>query len=149
MKKLTILGLLFTWINSFSQNSTENIKNDVEIQIEIDSTIYEIKQGNSYYTKDEKSAIQANLIPMSFEKMQDNMLKNESDDLDKGKIILNGISILFVKKISEDNENIIMIFCKENDQNTSISFLSFYPSDSENYYKPIIEKAFLSAKVKN
>jgi hypothetical protein len=146
MKKLTILGLLFTWINSFSQNSTENIKNDVEIQI--DSTIYEIKQGNSYYTKDEKSAIQANLIPMSFEKMQDNMLKNESDDLDKGKIILNGISILFVKKISEDNENIIMIFCKENDQNTSISFLSFYPSDSENYYKPIIEKAFLSAKVK-
>jgi hypothetical protein len=148
MKKLTILGLLFTWINSFSQNSTENLKNDVEIQIEIDSTIYEIKQGNSYYTKDEKSAIQANLIPMSFEKMQDNMLKNESDDLDKGKIILNGISILYVKKISEDNENIIMIFCKENDQNSSISFLSFYPSDSENYYKPIIEKAFLSAKVK-
>lgn len=147
MKKLTIIGLLFICINSFSQNSAENIKNDVEIQIEIDSSIYEIKQGNSYYTKDEKSAIQANLIPMSFEKMQDNMLKNSSDDIDKGKIIINGINILFVKKISKDNENIIMIYCKENDQNSSISFISFYPSESENYYKTIIEKAFLSAKV--
>jgi hypothetical protein len=147
MKKLTIIGLLFICINSFSQNSAENIKNDVEIQIEIDSSIYEIKQGNSYYTKDEKSAIQANLIPMSFEKMQDNMLKNSSDDIDKGKIIINGINILFVKKISKDNENIIMIYCKENDQNSSISFISFYPSESENYYKAIIEKAFLSAKV--
>jgi hypothetical protein len=45
MKKLTIIGLLFICINSFSQNSAENIKNDVEIQIEIDSSIYEIKQG--------------------------------------------------------------------------------------------------------
>lgn len=147
MKKLTIIGLLFICINSFSQNSSENIKNDAEIQIEIDSSIYEIKQGNSYYTKDEKSAIQANLIPISFEKMQDNMLKNSSDDIDKGKIIINGINILFVKKISKDNENIIMIYCKENDQNSTISFISFYPSESENYYKPIIEKAFFSAKV--
>jgi hypothetical protein len=106
-----------------------------------------LNRGNSYYTKDEKSAIQANLIPMSFEKMQDNMLKNSSDDIDKGKIIINGINILFVKKISKDNENIIMIYCKENDQNSSISFISFYPSESENYYKAIIEKAFLSAKV--
>jgi len=148
MKKIVVIGFLIFWINSFSQNSSENLKKDVEIQIEIDSAVYEIKQGNSYYTKDEKSAIQAKLIPMSLEKMKQNMLKKTSDNVDEGSIIINDVNILFVKKISEDKENIILIYCKENDENSSISFVSFYPSESENYYKPIIEKAFLSAKIK-
>ena len=148
MKKLLVLGFLFFWISSFSQNSSESLKKDVEIQIEIDNAVYEIKHGNSYYTKDEKSAIQAKLIPMSIEKMQENMLKNASDVTNKWNIIINDINILFVKKISEDKENMILIYCKENDENSSISFVSFYPLESENYYKPIIEKAFLSAKIK-
>ncbi len=148
MKKLVVIGFLIFWINGFSQNSSENLKKDLEIQIEIDSNVYEIKQGNSYYTKDEKSAIQAKLISMSLNKMQENMLKNAPDVVDKGNIIINGINILFVKKISEDKANMILIYCKENDENSSISFVSFYPSESENYYKPIIEKAFLSAKIK-
>ncbi|MCZ8197391.1 MAG: hypothetical protein O9267_07275 [Flavobacterium sp.] len=148
MKKLVLIGFLIFWINGFSQNSSENLKKDVEIQTEIDSNVYEIKQGNSYYTKDEKSAIQAKLISMSLNKMQENMLKNAPDVVDKGNIIINGINILFVKKISEDKANMILIYCKENDENSSISFVSFYPSESENYYKPIIEKAFLSAKIK-
>jgi hypothetical protein len=148
MKKLVLIGFLIFWINGFSQNSSENLKKDLEIQIVIDSTVYEIKQGNSYYTKGEKSAIQAKLISMSLNKMQENMLKNAPDVVDKGNIIINGINILFVKKISEDKANMILIYCKENDENSSISFVSFYPSESENYYKPIIEKAFLSAKIK-
>jgi hypothetical protein len=76
------------------------------------------------------------------------MLKKTSDNVDEGSIIINGVNILFVKKISEDKANMILIYCKENDENSSISFVSFYPSESENYYKPIIEKAFLSAKIK-
>ena len=153
MKKLLLIGLLFFCINSFCQvegnsiikEKSENIKKDIEIKIIIDSTVYAIKQGNSYYTKDQKSAIEAKLILMSFEKMNTNMQMNVSENIDKGSTVINGVNVLFIKKFSKNKENIILIYSKKNDDNSSISFVSFYPTERENYYKPIIEKAFLSA----
>jgi hypothetical protein len=156
MRILLSIGFLFLAINSFSQTETisskseekVNLKSKPQITTDVDISVYVIQQGNSYYTKDEKSAIQAEVILMPFETMKNNMQKSSSDIVDKGEVNIKGVNVLFVKKISKDRANIILIYCKENDKNSSLSFISFYPKEKENYYKPIIEKAFLSAKIK-
>lgn len=160
MKKISFLILLFSSFICFGQNGNVSVKNeektnitsDGEIEIDIDRLVYINKKDNSYFSEDEKSAVKAMLIPMSFETMKTNMQKGNDkkgvQTIDKGVLLINGINVLFVKSISADKDVIILIYCKENDKNSSISFISFYPKDKEKYYKPFIEKAFLSAKNK-
>ena len=150
MKKLLFLILLFFSIICFGQNDKPLVKN--EIEIDIDRSVYINKKDNFYFSENEKSAIQYMLIPMSFETMKTNMQKENPkkgvEIIDKGELLINGINILFVKSIFVERNVIMLIYCKENDKNSSLSFISFYPIEEENYYQPLIEKAFLSAKIK-
>jgi hypothetical protein len=144
--KNILIGFLFISIICFSQNEPNNSDNKIEINV--DKTIFIHQQGDSYFSENEESSFQAKLIPMSYEMLKANMSNASEGILDKGELIIEGIKILYVKKLIDDMNNIILIYLKENDEKSSLSFISFYPKEKENYYKPIIEMAFVSTKIK-
>lgn len=146
MKNILLIKFLLISTICFCQN--ESSYPEIKIDINVDKTIFIHQQGDSYFSENEESSFQAKLIPMSYELLKANMNKSNDGILDKGELIIEGIKILYVKKVSEDLNNIIIIYLKESDERSSLSFISFYPKEKENYYRPIIEKAFVSTKIK-
>jgi hypothetical protein len=146
MKNILLILFLLTSSICLCQNEFSNSENKIEINV--DKTIFVHQQGDSYFSENEESSFQAKLIPMSYEMLKANMNSASEGILDKGELIIEGIKILYVKRLSDDMNNIILIYLKENDEKSSLSFISFYPKEKENYYKPIIEMAFVSTKIK-
>lgn len=146
MKNILLILFLQTSCICLCQNESSNSENKIEINV--DKTIFVHQQGDSYFSENEESSFQAKLIPMSYEMLKANMNSANEGILDKGELIIKGINILYVKRLSDDMNNIILIYLKENDEKSSLSFISFYPKEKENYYKPIIEMAFVSTKIK-
>lgn len=146
MKNILLILFLLTSSICLCQNEFSNLENKIEINV--DKTIFVHQQGDSYFSENEESSFQAKLIPMSYEMLKANMNSASEGILDKGELIIEGIKILYVKRLSDDMNNIILIYLKENDEKSSLSFISFYPKEKENYYKPIIEMAFVSTKIK-
>lgn len=166
MKKILVLGLLFLSFYGFGQNDTISEKDEEkllnamskmfnsEFDIEIDASVYSVNQGNSYFTEDEKSAIIAMLVPASFEKMKADMNKDKKKEglktLEKGELVMNGKRVLFVKQLleKEGEEYIIYIYCKEHNEESSLTMTSFFENAKESVYKPHIDKAIASLKLK-
>tara|TARA_R100001369_G_C3248134_1_gene155529 strand:- start:192 stop:647 length:456 start_codon:yes stop_codon:yes gene_type:complete len=150
MKKFIILiGLLCTTSSSmFSQES--NLKFvDGEFYIDVDESVFVINQDNSYFTKTESSAMQFNLMPRSYDDLKKRMMESQKEGYKK-EIEIDSIKMILVKttQVNDDGEFTIAIYCKKINNDFTLVLNSFYKTDEELIMKPLIEKAMLSAKLK-
>ncbi|MCD2260683.1 hypothetical protein [Psychroserpens luteolus] len=124
------------------------------IEMDIDKSIFTMSQGNSHFTEDQKSGIVAMLVPSSFEKLEQD-LKNEltedkdTDILDKGELKNDGKRILFLKQsIEREGKTYYMLmFAKEHTDEASIMVTAFYEKNQDEAFKKYGEKAIKSAKL--
>ncbi|WP_055435025.1 hypothetical protein [Lacinutrix algicola] len=126
-----------------------------DIDMEIDEKVYSIVQGNSYLTEDQKSAIIGMVVPSSYADMKKDLENQKAKAgmtiLDKGEVTHeDGKKILFTKSsLEREGEVYIMfIYCKENDEESSIMITSYFEKNKENKYLDLIQKAAFSAKLK-
>lgn len=148
MNKLIFLFATLFSLNCFCQEDKLNFV-EAEFNVEVDDSVYEIKQGNSYYTKTQSSAMQFNLMPKAYEEIKAKMMKSQKEGFKK-EVEINGIKLLLMKT-NQTNENgnfIIAIYCKKINDDSTLVINSFYKVDEELIMKPIIEKAAISAKLK-
>lgn len=122
------------------------------IEMDIDKEVYVESQGNSHFTADQKSAIIGMVVPSSYQKMKKDMDRQETKEgltfLDKGELVnADGKKILFMKSsLERDGEVYIMlIYCKENTEESSIMITSYFEEDKEEAYSDLIKKAAFSA----
>ncbi len=126
---------------------------DSVIEMDVDEDVYSITQGNSYFTSDQKSAIIGMVVPSSYKKMKEDMGNQEAREgveiIDRGELIENGKKVLYMKhKLEREGEVYIMlIYCKENNEESSIVITSYFEVDKEDEYIGVIKKAIFSAKV--
>jgi len=165
MKKLLVAAFLIVSTLCVAQNDTltaqdkENMEKglkmlfDSKIDMDIDKSVFTMNEGNMYFTDDQKIGIVAMVVPQSFAKVKESMNKDKKKEnmqlLDKGEISLNGQKVLFMKNQTEKEgkEYIILIYCKENDADSSIMITSFFEKSKESEIKPMAEKAITSAKL--
>ena len=150
MKKFIILiGLIgITSLSVFSQES--NLKFiDVELDIDVDESVFVINQDNSYFTKTESSAMQFRLMSRPYEDLKSRMMESQKEAYKK-EIEIDSISMLLIKttQVNDDGEYTIAIYCKKINSDSTLVLNSFYKTDEELIMKPLIEKTMVSAKLK-
>ncbi|ARV09308.1 hypothetical protein BTO05_06525 [Winogradskyella sp. PC-19] len=148
MKKLIFLFVLTFSFIAFSQVNKLNFE-DVKFDIEVDESIYIHKKENSYFTETQSSAMQFNLLPKSYGELKKRMLESQKESY-KEEIEINDVKMLLMRttQVNDDVEYTIAIYCKEINTNSTLVLNSFYKTEEEKIMKPLIEKAVLSAKLK-
>lgn len=114
MKKFIILiGLIcITSLSVFSQES--NLKFiDVELDIDVDESVFVINQDNSYFTKNESSAMQFRLMFRPYEDLKSRMMESQKEAYKK-EIEIDSIYMLLIKttQVNDDGEYTIAILQK-------------------------------------
>lgn len=166
MKKIVVFCLLLLSFSGFSQEvqispEDEKMFKDAlgsmfnsDFDFDIDTSIYTVNSGSTYFTEDERAAIVPMLVPVSFEKMKEDMNKENNVEnfktIDKGEVEMNGKQVLFIKQLveNEGEEFIMFIYCKENDKNSSLTMTALFEKEKESFYKPHVEKAIATLKIK-
>ena len=114
MKKLIFLLVMTYNLSAFCQENELNFV-DVEFDIEVDKSVYEIKQGNYYYTKTQSSAMQFNLMPNSYDDLKKRMIESEKEGY-KNEVVIDSVKVLLIKttQVNEDVKYTIAVYCKKN-----------------------------------
>jgi len=124
-----------------------------EIKMDIDKEIYKVSQGNSHFTEDQKSGIMAMMAPASIEKLKSDLDKDKPKEgfelLDKGEFEFEGKKMLYSKQkvVKEGEEYIILMYGKENDENSSIMVTAFYEASKDDIYPNHVKNAAKSAQL--
>lgn len=162
MKKLLttkivgIIILLLTSINSFAQEdeTVEELKSQIKIDMNFDKTLYPLNEGNMFYSNEPKAVIVAVDIPQKYEDMK-NELNNDSDaedlkDVKKGEFEEAGKKVIYFTGImtDEDGKEVFMeILVKKATESSCIMITSLYDINAKEKFKKEARKAILSAKI--
>lgn len=163
-RNLYIIILILASTSIYAQNDSISKETEVEIEetigmmfkseikMDIDKEIYSFSQGNSHFTTDQKSGIIAMMVPNSIDKLKADLEKEKPkegfEQLDKGEFEFEGKTILFTKqKVTKDDEEyIVLMYAKENDEKSSIMITSFFEAEKLATYENHVEKAAKSAE---
>ena len=157
---LFITLLSYAQVDVNSESGKEKLKEITSvlesptISMDVDTSVYTINIENTYFTSDQKSAIIGMVAPSSYETMKEELNNQKSNEeakiLNRGELIENGKTILFLKtKLTRGDESYIMyVFCKENGKDSSIMLNTYFEEDKETMYIDIAKKAAFSARVK-
>ncbi len=166
-KQILLIGILLISIVSYAQvatapqnedaeklKSTLQMLNGAEVVMDVDTNLYPKSEGMSYFSQDEKAGIVPMVVPASFEKMKEDLEKQESKQgvaiLDRGVREVEGRELLFLKQ-RIDREGvpyISMIFCERNTDESTILISTFCEESKEKTYAASISKAVISARIK-
>ena len=166
MKKVVfVFALVVSTLSSYSQNDSISKSSEEEldqflsmlfttvVEMDIDKDVYTVTEENSHFTADKSSGIIPMVVPATYKKMKKDVIKSKAKKgrkvLDKGEIIENGKSILFLKEKTKkgEEEYITLLYCKKNDEDSCLMITSFFKKDEEEKYIEMIKKAAFSAQV--
>lgn len=122
---------------------------DTELNIDVDESVFVHNLKNSYFTENESAAMQFSLIPESYDELKNRMMSSEKKGFKK-EITIDSVKVLLVKttQTKENNEYTIAVYCKRINSNSTLVLNSFYQTKEKLKMRPLIEKALLSAKIK-
>lgn len=166
-KQILLIGVLLISIVSYAQvvtvsqdEDSEKLKSALEmlngskVVMDVDTNLYPKSEGMSYFSQDEKAGIVPMIVPASFEKMKEDLEKQQSKQgvaiLDRGVKEIGGREMLFLKqRIDREGVPYInMIFCEKNTNETTILISTFYEESKEKTYMASINDAVISTRIK-
>src|SRR6476660_911400 len=108
MKKLVLAVCLAFALTGFAQDQKMSKEDeakleqslkmmlDSKIDMTIDSSVFTVNDGNTYFTEAQDAGIIAMAAPKSFAKMKEDMDKKSEPGAEKGEMTIDGQKILFM-----------------------------------------------------
>ncbi len=146
----------FSWSQTAAVDNQEIETLEVNgVSLDINKTVYTLQSAEGFYNQDKDAALMARIFPIAFSQMQEDFNSGKAetkyDTLEKETLTIDGITYLYLKQYTrqEDSETIIVFYCKEDTDTTSIMISGYYKNGSESdSFDANIKAAALSAKVK-
>lgn len=126
---------------------------NTEVVMEVDTTLFDSKQNNFYFSEASRAMIMTMVVPQSFEKAQEHF-ENESKkkdykSLERKKLVHNGKKVLYEKgMIKKSGQKAFMyLYAVECTAESTIFVTGMHMDGDEKKFFPAIERAALSARL--
>jgi hypothetical protein len=125
-----------------------------DVQMEIDTLVFNSKQNNFYFNEAENAMIMTLVAPQSFAKAEEHFNKRNDKEsyksLDKKKFVHDGRNFLYEKgMIENDGKKAFMyVYAIEVSAQSTIFFTGMHMEGGEQKFFPVIQRAALSARLK-
>lgn len=126
---------------------------NTEVAMDIDTTLFDSKQSNFYFSEASRAMIMTMVVPQSFEKAEEHFekesKKKDYKSLERKKLVHNGKNILFEKgMIKKSGQKAFMyLYAVECTAESTIFVTGMHMDGDEKKFFPAIERAALSARL--
>ena len=134
--------------------SSVSLQQTPKVTMAVDQNIYTEQTKDGYFTQDKEAAIMGRVFPIPFEQMTADFNSGKAelkyDTLEKNILEIDGVTYLYLKQYTkrEDSTVIIIFYCREHKDNTSLMISGYYPDGTDNQAMDVsIKAATLSAIV--
>lgn len=129
----------------------------VAVTFDVDRAYFPVegRQGQAFYSSDNNAVIMGQLIPIPFNKMEDDFnngaLEKNSETLEKEVLQVDGRKYLFIKQriIQGGRDTFLVMYARTHDSSNSVLVSAFYNMDHDaKRIDKYAKRAALSAEVK-